>query len=84
MWRTVGQWKHPNRYMDKCPRKDTPCGYCHCERHRGFLNVKLMKKHKCIEKKCTFFEKYETHEYWKAIARKKELKEERKKSKNKI
>lgn len=31
------------------------CGYCSCEQHPGYLTVKLMRVHECIEKECSFF-----------------------------
>ena len=78
MWKTVKQWRHPKVYIDRRPHGDKPCGYCHCERHRGFITVKLMRTHKCLEKQCSFLEKYEEHEHWQSLKRKKELKKERK------
>lgn len=36
----------------------TPIGYCHCNIHIGALDKTLVKKHKCIQKKCKYLEKY--------------------------
>ena len=33
-------------------------GYCHCEVHKGALNISLAYRHKCIAKKCKYLEKY--------------------------
>ena len=34
-------------------------GYCRYNLHRGKLNVKLLREHKCLEKQCPFFDRYE-------------------------
>jgi len=41
---------------------------CHNLIHRGYLTKRLTKSHKCIEKKCTFFQKLRP-EYWEALER---------------
>ena len=65
MTKTYSQYMHPSHYIDKKYRtKGAPCGYCHCDRHKGYLNVTLMKSHKCLAKKCPFFEKYTNHSCW--------------------
>ena len=38
---------------------------CHLLAHRGYLTKNLAAKHKCIKKKCPFFEKMKP-EYWQA------------------
>lgn len=54
---------------------------CHILRHRGYLTKSLIKKHCCIEKECTFFEKLKP-EYWIALERaEKDRKSERSKVK---
>ena len=37
-------------------------GYCHYEKHKGALNYKLAKDHKCIAKHCKHLEKYSEDE----------------------
>lgn len=79
MKHSLHKFWHPYRYIDKVYRdNDTPCGYCHCDAHRGWLNVKLMKSHKCITKQCQFFEKYEKHEYWQKQEKRKQLRKQKK------
>lgn len=39
---------------------------CHLLAHRGYLTKNLIKSHKCIAKKCPFFEKLKP-EYWQAF-----------------
>ena len=41
-----------------------PLGYCHSKIHKGWLTMKDVRKHKCIEKQCNCFEKCENHPYW--------------------
>ena len=38
-------------------------GYCHLEKHPGYLTKNLIKTHECLEKKCTFLKKLNP-EYW--------------------
>lgn len=71
---SVYRYFHPKRYIDYKYRKGPPCGYCHCDRHRGYLSVKLIKKHKCLSKNCEFFEKYSNHPYWDGLSNKKSCK----------
>ena len=56
-------------------------GYCRYNLHRGKLNVKLLREHKCLEKQCPFFDKYEESPYWDKVARAKEKKAQRKREK---
>lgn len=42
-----------------------PIGYCHIRIHSGYLDTKLMKEHKCLEKQCPFLERNEDHPEWK-------------------
>ena len=56
-------------------------GYCRYNLHRGKLNVKLLREHKCLEKQCPFFDRYEESPYWDKVARAKEEKARRKREK---
>ena len=38
-------------------------GYCHLEKHHGYLTKNLMKAHECLEKKCPFLKKLNIN-YW--------------------
>lgn len=69
MAKTFKQYMHPNKYIDGQYRNENPCGYCHCLRHKGRLNVKLVKQHKCVQKTCPYFEKYKEHGYWRDLER---------------
>lgn len=42
-------------------------GYCHCDRHKGFLTKQLHKSHECAAKQCPFLEKFEDYPYWKNL-----------------
>lgn len=44
--------------------KRTLVGFCHNNLHRGGLTKKLMEEHGCLEKGCTFFQKYLDRPYW--------------------
>ena len=55
---------HPRHYIDHAWRNKKPLGYCHCRLHKGYLDCKLLKKHECLNKQCTFLEKYLEHPYW--------------------
>lgn len=46
-----------------CSNNKTYCGYCHHQKHRGWLTVQVMSEHNCLEKECRFFEKCE-HPLW--------------------
>lgn len=39
-------------------------GYCCYSVHPGYLTIKLMEAHKCIEKNCKCFKKFEKLPYW--------------------
>lgn len=45
-------------------QKTSMVGYCHCETHKGVLDITDMNRHNCIEKCCHHFEKYEQYPYW--------------------
>lgn len=62
-YKTVRQFFHPKHYIDRVSRSGKPVGYCHCAKHRGYLNATLIKSHKCVKKNCRWLEKY-NHEYW--------------------
>ena len=38
-------------------------GYCHNIKHTGYINKHLLQEHKCLEKQCPLFEKYNPS-YW--------------------
>ena len=43
--------------------RENAVGYCHYYKHRGFMSIKLVKLHKCLEKNCPYLHKYE-HPIW--------------------
>lgn len=60
-------------------------GFCHSELHKGYITVRLMKNHQCLQKKCSRFEKIESSPYWinsKHAAERKEKAKESKFKKN--
>lgn len=71
----------PGCYIDKIPRPKNkrPCAYCWSNVHRGYLNAKLIKKHKCLQKQCECLQKFDNHEYWILRDKTKQLRKERKK-----
>ena len=52
-------------------------GCCHCTTHPGKLTKQLMLEHKCIEKECRYFEKYDCASYWRGKQQKKQVKEKK-------
>jgi hypothetical protein len=50
-------------------------GYCWLDKHPGYITLPIMREHKCIEKKCTFFQKYSEAPYWKEKEIKRKKKE---------
>lgn len=44
--------------------KKSAVAYCHNPKHKGYLSLKNVKKHKCIQKGCFYFKKYKDHPYW--------------------
>lgn len=53
---------------------ETPCGYCHFEEHEGFLKVEHVEKHRCAQKDCHYFERFNNHPYWRQYEIEKETK----------
>lgn len=53
-------------------------GYCWLDKHRGYITKQILEEHKCIEKNCSFFQKYEDAPYWKEKEKRKKLRQERK------
>lgn len=56
------------KYFKEHIRDTKICGYCHSKVHKGYLSVKMLKKHKCLQKQCPMLERYEDHSYWKQRA----------------
>lgn len=59
-------------------KKEHIAGFCHCDTHRGYLSVTLLKNHDCIKKQCTFLEKFEEYPFWKNYERQLKEKERHK------
>lgn len=59
-------------------RGDNRVGFCWSSLHKGSLTKKQMEKHKCIEKNCPSFQKYENSTYWQVRDRDKSKKKEAK------
>lgn len=78
----LGQYEADFRWLRDQPTKEKRAGYCHNKSHKGYLSVKMIKKHECLRKQCPFLEKYEDHEYWKQRERIKLKKKENKKKGN--
>lgn len=56
-------------------------GYCHCSKHKGYLNVSLLKSHDCIKKECVYLEKFEDYPFWVNYMNSQKAKERRKQAK---
>lgn len=57
-------------------------GYCHHKNHIGYLSHKLIVEHKCTQKECPFFHKYESHPFWQEKELRKKVKKDAKHRKN--
>lgn len=55
-------------------------GYCHFPGHKGGITRKIIKEHDCLNKNCSFLEKYTDNQYWDGIKRI-QLRKNRKKNK---
>ena len=44
--------------------RENVIGCCHCTTHRGSLTKMLLYKHKCLEKKCRYLERYKDRSFW--------------------
>ena len=40
-------------------------GYCRNKAHKGFITSATLGEHKCLEKGCTYFQRFEDSQYWK-------------------
>ena len=84
--------KHYDNYFDSGNGKKTPylsidhqpvsesnrVGYCHLNKHPGYLTERLIKEHGCLGKQCPYLHKYEDNKYWQRREEKKKLKKEKK------
>lgn len=59
-------------------------GYCWLEKHRGYITKQILEEHRCIEKNCNFFQKYEDAQYWQEKEKQRKLRKQRKKEKKEI
>lgn len=50
-------------------------GFCHNQQHKGFLTVRILNKHDCIEKNCHYLERFEDYPFWISYYRKKRAEE---------
>ena len=50
--------------IDGKKRKNGIIGYCHNMIHLGYITVKLMQEHGCIDKNCKYFAKYTDRPFW--------------------
>lgn len=66
------------RFIDGHQEMEKPVGFCHNKIHKGCLSGKQLHKHKCLQKKCSFLQKYEEHPYWVERANIKKKKQQRK------
>ena len=59
-------------------------GYCWLEKHRGYITKQILEEHRCIEKNCRFFQKYEDAQYWREKEKQRKLRKEGKREKKEI
>lgn len=65
-------------YLGGQPSRENTVAYCNNPKHFGYLSVKLIKNHKCLDKQCRYLQPYEDKPFWinrKRIKREKKLKE---------
>jgi len=41
-------------------------GYCHLQQHPGYVTRTVLQTHRCVQKKCSFLEKYTECPYWRS------------------
>lgn len=51
-------------YLKGQPNKENAVAYCHNPMHKGYLSVKIIRCHKCLDKQCKYLEIYEDKQYW--------------------
>ncbi len=51
-------------------------GYCQSTLHRGYITKKLLKQHKCLERKCSSFRKIPHSTFWQSQELEQKRKEE--------
>lgn len=57
----------------------TIVGFCYYAGHQGYITVRLMKEHKCVEKNCALLKVFENMPYWREQRKQSEEKLRRKK-----
>ncbi|SFW22297.1 hypothetical protein [Ruminococcus flavefaciens] len=55
-------------------------GFCHFPGHKGGITRKILQEHDCLNKNCSFLEKYTDNQYWDELKRI-QLKKSRRKNK---
>lgn len=56
-------------------------GYCHCSKHKGYIDAALLESHDCVEKKCVYLERFEDYPFWINYMKLQKEKEHRKRAK---
>ena len=51
-------------WLKQSCNKENAIGYCHHNMHKGYLSVAEARRHRCMEKQCRYFSKYEDRKYW--------------------
>lgn len=54
----------------------------YCKYHRCALTARTLKCHECLNKQCDALEKYESHDYWRQRAQRKEWRKAKKRGLN--
>ena len=51
-------------YLQGQPSREKAIAYCHNPKHLGYLSLRLIKCHKCLDKHCKYLHPYEEKPYW--------------------
>lgn len=66
------------RFVDRKRHSQRPCGYCYSKAHKGYLTVRLLKEHGCLQKHCNCLQIYPEHPFWIERDRKRAFRAEKK------
>lgn len=75
--------KFTYKLIDNNISRKMPVGYCYCSLHQGYINTRLLKQHKCLQKSqkgyCNFLKINKEHPYIKEkLGNKQKCKDKRK------
>ena len=56
--------KSKAKYMEHQPSERHAVAYCHSPEHKGYLSPNIIRRHNCLDKQCTSFEKLPGKAFW--------------------